>query len=359
MRDFAAVKTTTALAVALATTVGAPALAQDACTEMQVFLSISPNHREDVMDYIAPRLKEKTGVDLVAEAIGSANMVERISAQMPDPRVTIAHWDVAVGIAACDEGLCAPIDLSRAPNAEKLYDWAYTKSDAGETTILATNVIGVGLLYNVEEYEKNGIPAPTSWEDLSRPELQGRISITAPASTWGTAALVEWAKMGGGGESDIEPGFDKAKSLMDNMHTVHTWSSELSNLMQLGEVWLGTTGSNMAPALRAQGLPLKWVMPVEGGPLVGGGLSFVKGAPCEDAAYEYLNLYYSKDFQLQRIHNGGLASPSPAAWEALPEEDQEAMDLAPGDFDKLVAFDWREIAKNRPDWIQRWQREIQ
>ncbi|WP_026379212.1 ABC transporter substrate-binding protein [Afifella pfennigii] len=357
MKIATAIVATAALAAATGSI--APAKAQDACTEMQVFLSISPNHREDVMDYIAPRLKEATGVDLVAEAIGSANMVERISAQMPQPRITIAHWDVAVGIAACDQGLCTPIDLSRAPNAQNLYDWAYTKTPEGETNILATNVIGVGLLYNAEEFEKNDIPPPTSWEDLSRPELKGRISITAPASTWGTAALVQWSKMQGGGESDIEAGFDKAKSLMDNMHTVHTWSSELSNLMQLGEVWMGTTGSNMAPALRAQGLPLRWVMPEEGGPLVGGGVSLVKGAPCEDAAYEYLNLYYSEDFQLQRIKNGGLASPLPAAWEALSDEDRQNMDLGPNDFDKLVNFDWREIAKHRPEWIERWQREMQ
>lgn len=358
MKMLSALFVTTAVATILGAGTTSQALAQE-CSEMQVFLSISPNHREDVMDYIAPRLKDAVGVDLIAEAIGSANMVERISAQLPEPRVTVAHWDVAVGIAACDQGLCKPIDLERAPKAKGLYDWAYTTNDSGETNILATNVIGVGLLYNEEEFEKNNIPAPTSWEDLSRSELNGRISITAPASTWGTAALVQWAKMKGGDEANIDAGFERAQSLMDNMHTVHTWSSELSNLMQLGEVWMGTTGSNMASALRAQGLPLRWVMPEEGGPLVGGGVSLVKDAPCEEAAYAYLDLYYSEDFQLQRIKNGGLASPLPTAWEAMPAEQRADMDLAPEDFDKLINFDWREIAKHRADWIERWQREMQ
>ena len=69
----------TALFLAGAVALPAPGFAQaPACTQMQVFLSIAPKHREHVMDYIAPRLKQKLGVELVAEAIGSANMVERV-----------------------------------------------------------------------------------------------------------------------------------------------------------------------------------------------------------------------------------------------------------------------------------------
>ena len=81
----------TALFLAGAVALPAPGFAQaPACTQMQVFLSIAPKHREHVMDYIAPRLKQKLGVELVAEAIGSANMVERVTAQMPNPRISNA-----------------------------------------------------------------------------------------------------------------------------------------------------------------------------------------------------------------------------------------------------------------------------
>ncbi|MBJ3776574.1 ABC transporter substrate-binding protein [Acuticoccus mangrovi] len=337
--------------------VAGAATAQDACTEMQVFLSISPAHRDNVMSYIAPKLKEEMGVTLVAEEIGSANMVERLSAQMPNPRVTIAQWDVPIGVSACADGMCAPIDLSKAPNAGKLFDWAYTK-DGDDVVVLATNVLGVGLLYNEEALKEAGIEPPTSWTDLADPSFAGRISITAPASTWGTAQLVKWAQMGGGGVDNIDPGFEFAESLMDNMHTVHTWSSEMSNLMQLGEVWLSTTGSNMGAALRAKGLPVRWVLPEEGSPVAAGGLSFVKGAPCTEAAYRYLDLYYSDEFQLLRVKDGGLASPSPTAWDKIPDETKADMDLTSKEFDKLEALDWKAINAVRPEWIERWNREI-
>lgn len=64
---------------------GSAAWAQESCTQLQAYLTIAPNHREDVMAYVAPRLKQKMNVDLVAEAIGSAMMVDRLAAQAANP----------------------------------------------------------------------------------------------------------------------------------------------------------------------------------------------------------------------------------------------------------------------------------
>ncbi|CAH1656215.1 putative ABC transporter substrate-binding protein [Hyphomicrobiales bacterium] len=332
--------------------------AQEACTSMQVFLGIAPNHRENVMEYIAPKLKEKYNVELVAEAIGSANMVERITAQGANPRISIAQWDVPIGLTACEQGLCKPIDANRAPNTKNLADWAVTKDKDGNPNVLATNVLGVGIIYDEEQFKKNNMAPPKSWTDLNRPDMKGRLAITAPQSTMGTAALVMLAKNNGGGEANIDPGFDATKKLLPNIHTVFTWTSELSNLMQLGEVWAAVTSSNIAPALRAQGIPMKFVIPQEGSPTVNGGLSLVKGAPCEEAAYEYINLYYSDEFQALRMRKGATASPSASAWSKLTPEEQAGMGLTANDFSKLVNFDWRAINAARPGWIERWQREV-
>ena len=106
-------------AAAILVSTSVATLAQEACTSMQVYLAIAPNHREDVMAYIAPKLKEKLNVDLVAEAIGSVMMVDRLTAQGANPRVSIVQWDVPIGIAACDKGGCAPIDVEKAPNLKR------------------------------------------------------------------------------------------------------------------------------------------------------------------------------------------------------------------------------------------------
>jgi len=345
-------------AVVMAAT-GAAALpvgAQEACTQMQVYLAIAPNHREDVMSYIAPRIKQKFGADLVTEAIGSVMMVDRLSAQGASPRVSIVQWDVPIGIAACEKGQCADIDEERAPNLKKLPVWALSKGASGKPTVLTAGVIGVGILYNEEELKNHKLPVPSSWSDLKKREYAGRLGITAPQSSMGTAALVMLARINGGGEQNIEPGFQATKEIIPK-NTIFTWSSEMSNLFQLGDLWLAVNSANIAPALRAKGLPIRFALPAEGSPTANTGMSLVKGSPCEAAAYEYINLYFSDEFQAKRMESG-TPSPSKDAWKLTTPEVRAELGMGPEDLDKFIDLDWRAINTARPGWIERWTREI-
>jgi putative spermidine/putrescine transport system substrate-binding protein len=342
--------------LAILTSTGVTTFAQDACTQMQVYLAIAPNHREDVMAYIAPKLKEKFNVELVTEAIGSVMMVDRLTAQGANPRVTIVQWDVPIGIAACDKGQCAPIDVAKAPNLKKVPAWALSSGPSGKPETLTAGVVGVGILYNEEELKKHNLPVPTSWADLKKPEYAGRLGITAPQSSMGTAALVMLARLGGGGEKNIDPGFAATKEITPK-NTIFTWSSEMSNLFQLGDLWVAVNSNNIAPALRAKGLPIKFSLPKEGSPTANTGMSLVKGAPCEAAAYEYINLYFSDEFQAKRMESGTL-SPSKDAWGKISPALKADLGMGPDDLDKFIDLDWRTINAVRPGWIERWTREI-
>jgi putative spermidine/putrescine transport system substrate-binding protein len=343
-------------AAVLFSCISAAAVAQDACTQMQVYLAIAPNHREDVMSVIAPQLKQKFNVDLVAEAIGSVMMVDRLTAQAANPRVSIVQWDVPIGIAACDKGQCAPIDVERAPNLKKLPAFALSKNAAGQATVLTAGVVGVGILYNEEQLKKNNLPVPKSWADLKKPEYAGRLGITAPQSSMGTAALVMLARINGGGENNIDPGFAATKAITPK-NTIFTWSSEMSNLFQLGDLWVAVNSNNIAPALRANGLPIRFSLPAEGSPTANTGMSLVKGGPCEAAAYEYVNLYFSDEFQAKRMASGTL-SASKSAWAKVSPELRAELGMGPEDLDKFIDLDWRAINAARPGWIERWTREI-
>jgi putative spermidine/putrescine transport system substrate-binding protein len=342
--------------IATAAAVALPVAAQEACTQMQVYLAIAPNHREDVMSYIAPRIKQKFGADLVTEAIGSVMMVDRLTAQGAGPRVSIVQWDVPIGIAACEKGQCADIDIERAPNLKKLPDSALSKGPSGKPVVLTAGVIGVGILYNEEELKKNKLPVPRSWNDLKQREYAGRLGITAPQSSMGTAALVMLARINGGGEKNIEPGFQATKEIVPK-NTIFTWSSEMSNLFQLGDLWLAVNSANIAPALRAKGVPIRFALPSEGSPTANTGMSLVKGSPCEAAAYEYINLYFSDEFQAKRMESG-TPSPSKDAWKLTTPEVRAELGMGPEDLDKFIDLDWAAINAARPGWIERWTREI-
>jgi putative spermidine/putrescine transport system substrate-binding protein len=343
-------------AAAILVSTSVATLAQEACTSMQVYLAIAPNHREDVMAYIAPKLKEKFNVELVAEAIGSVMMVDRLAAQGANPRVSIVQWDVPIGIAACDKGGCAPIDVEKAPNLKKLPGWGLSKGPSGKPETLTAGVVGVGILYNEEELKKNNLPVPKSWADLKNPQYKGRLGITAPQSSMGTAALVMLARINGGGEQNIDPGFVATKQITPD-NTIFTWSSEMSNLFQLGDLWIAVNSNNIAPALRAKGLPIRFSLPAEGSPTANTGMSLVKGAPCEAAAYEYMNLYFSDEFQAKRMESGTL-SASKDAWGKITPALKTELGMGAEDLDKFIDLDWRTINTVRPGWIERWTREI-
>jgi putative spermidine/putrescine transport system substrate-binding protein len=274
------------------------------------------------------------------------------------PTVTIANWDEPIGIQACGMGLCVPLDATRVANLASLYPWALHRIE-GKLQVLATGVVSVGLIYNTDEFTRRNLKPPTSWNDLWRPELSGRISITAPESTWGIGLLVMLAKLGGGGEANIDPGFAKLKTLLPHVQTIHTWSSEMSKLLQLGQVWVATTGSNMGPALKAQGFPAAWVAPADGAPMINGGISIVANAPFEDAAYAFLNHYFSPEFQALRAKNAGLGPTNSRAWGKLSKAETQALPIGPDDLPKLQRLDWLTINKNRAAWVERWHKEIQ
>ncbi len=324
---------------------------------MQVLIGITPQAREQIMEYIAPKLKEKWGIDLAVEPMGSTQMIEKIVVMKDNPRVTIAGWDVPIGLAANDMGLCETIDPAKLSTLKLLYDWAVSK-EKGEIKVLAANLTAIGLIYNDEEFTANKLTPPSSWYDLWKPEYKGRLSIVAPESTWGLAELPMFARLEGGGETNIDPGYAKIKTLTPNVHTIYTWSSELVKLLQLGEVWVAVTGSNIGPALKKDGLGVTWVLPKEGGPMANGGMSIVKGSPYQEVAYDFLDLYYSTPFQLMRVKQSGIFSPNSEVWSKLDDQEKKAQPMSPESFSKLIDLDWATIAKQKGAWIERWHKEI-
>jgi len=324
---------------------------------MQVMVGITPLAAEQVRDYIAPKLKEKWGIEVAVEAVGTSTQIEKIIIMKDNPRVTITGWDAPIGIKAAEMGLCAPISRDKVPNFKQLYDWAFTNV-GGELKVLSANLTGIGIIYNEDEFKKNKFTPPTSWLDLWKKEYAGRVSITSPESMWGVATLVTIARLEGGGEKNIEPGFKKLKTLMPNVHTIHTWSSELVKVMQLNEVWVGTTGSNMAPSMREKGYPAKWAAPKEGSPMVNGGFSIVAKAPYQDVAHDFFDIYFSPEFQLRRVRESGVISPNKMIWDMLSAKERENMPVSPSMFDKLTQLDWATIDRDRAAWTERWKKEM-
>jgi len=276
----------------------------------------------------------------------------------PPPSALFRGEDEPIAIDSCNRGLCIPLDPAAVPNAAKLYSWAVDKI-GGTPMVVATSVDGPGIIYNMDTFAQNHLKPPTSWNDLWRADLNGRVTIPAPESTMGLGTLVMLAKLGGGGETNIAPGFEKVKSLLPHIQRLYTWSSELAQLLQLNEVWMASTQADLGPGMRAQGFPAAWVAPKEGAPMVNGGMSAIANAPYQDASLEYVNLYVSPEFQALRARHGGNVPTNTAAWEQLSPAERSGMAIHPQDFSRMIRMNWTAINRDRAKWVEQWHRTVQ
>ncbi len=75
----------------------------------------------------------------------------------------------------------------------------------------------LAIISHEEMFKKKGWKPPTTWADLMRPELKGTVIIPPVSNTYGLYTLVELARMGGGSEDNIEPGFVALKKVAPNV----------------------------------------------------------------------------------------------------------------------------------------------
>src|SRR5206468_5915690 len=77
---------------------------------------------------------------------------------------------------------------------------------------------------------------PASWADLWNPEYKGRLGLSTPASTLGTVTLLTLARLRGGNEANVEPGFEAVKSLLSSVSSIQAVPANLRTLLERGEI---------------------------------------------------------------------------------------------------------------------------
>lgn len=210
-----------------------------------------------------------------------------------------------------------------------------------------------GIAYNADKVK----PAPTSWADLLNSKYCGH--LTEPDITFNSSfmSLLAFAKLGGGGLSNLDPGFAKMEQL--RKCSPFFWASDAQMIPQLlaGNIWMSpyANGGTYTAAQQPGAPPIKFVIPKEGGYIVPFYLVIPRGAHSPKAALAFANYL--------------LAPKVQAAWAAQtyysPGNSRTKIpaSLAPKiltgkDVLKLKQVDWNTLAKTRPAIIQRWQQTI-
>ena len=314
-----------------------------------VFATFTGSWEEAHRAVLVPAFKKSTNnADIILDPMLSVDQIAKVNAAKNNPPIDVMLHDPGPALTAIGQGLVENYPVAESKNYKDLI------VEAQEETGPAIFFQVVGLTYNPEKIKK----PPTSWKDLWSPEYKGRAGITNLNSTLGTGFLVEIAKMFGGSESNIEPGFKALNDLRPNLAAVAANPGALATLFQQGQVDISPGNFNAIQILKARGVPVEFVVPQEGAIAFKTTIHIVKNTKNKDLAVALIEASMSPDVQTRLMQSPYLIVPTNSK---VPMQGEISKVLVKDQAElkkKFVFQDWKKINEQRAQWIERFNREI-
>ncbi len=214
--------------------------------------------------------------------------------------------------------LLEPLDKSKIEGldqiAEKFKDPSY---DPGLEYSVPWVWGTTGLLYNAE---CTGGEEITSWESLFDPKWKGKVNMLDNM----LAAYIAGLQVNGypANSKDEQEIAAATESLIEQKEILSGYnSSNYGDLVANGDVCISEAwGGTQTAKIVAANEQVHYVLPEEGGSLWVDGLSIAKGAPNQEAAYEFINFLLRPEISAMATNDAGLASANTAAAEHVTDQ---------------------------------------
>ena len=147
-------------------------------------------------------------------------------------------------------------------------------------------------------YRKDKIPTPPkSYKDFLKPEYKGHVGFPVITNGYGMDFLIMLAKAHGGGEDNIEPGFEAMKKIKGE--TIFKAASDLPTLFGQGDIWIMPYDTGNTFKVQQSGLPVAFATPDEGSPAVFITACVAKGAKNADVANAAIDAMLKPEAQIE------------------------------------------------------------
>jgi putative spermidine/putrescine transport system substrate-binding protein len=261
---------------------GSPAFAQD-----KLVISIwGGSWRDLVADTAAKKFTQETGIPVEFITGGTIDRLNKAKLTKANPESDITFTTSHVGWLYVNDGLYEKLDLSKIPNAKNLAD---------EARLSPYHLGSWAYVYTIG-YRPDLLKGVTfdSWNDLWNPALKGKLA--APDFDPSHLIVVS-ALLSGGDAAHWEKGEAKLKALKPNFKAFYTNDANSQQLLASGETPVQVVLSMNAYYMIGQGVPIKLVIPKEGGVLGVDSVAIMKGSRHEAAAYKFINTLFDPDVQ--------------------------------------------------------------
>lgn len=330
------------------------ATAASSAQESTLYVAWQGGSREKVMkEFVFPRFAAKhPGLKLQYVAGVSTEILAKLQAQRANQDIDVAVMDDGPIYQASTLGLCSKDSLTT--SKENLYPIAKM---AGANAV-GIGVVATGLAYNTKIFAEKGWAAPTSWKDLEDPKYKGKLSLLSISNTYGVHTLLMAAKVNGGSETNVDPGFSALSERVSP--SVQAWvqtAGNLSSAFQSGEIALAVWGNGRAMALADTGFPINFVYPKEGAVATVIGACTVDKKTPNPLAKEFVQFLLTPEGQKALAEEEGLGPVNRDT--KVSEAKAKGIPLGDAKMNALVTMDWNGANKQRANWTRRWMREVE
>ncbi len=283
------------------------AVAPAAHAQEPLVVSVWGGNWKDTVDKVVGKaFTARTGIPVEFEVGGTIDRLAKARVAKGNPLVDLNFTTTHVARLYISDGLYAPLDMGKIPNAKEIAREAIrSEFHLGSWSYVYTIVYRPDLV-------KEDI---TRWSDLWKPSLKGKIALPDfdPSHIITIAALME-----GGNELTWQKGQERLKQLKPSIAAFYSTDAQSQDLMKTGQAPVQVMLSVNAYHLQEQGIQVRLVQPRDFPGVVGiDTMAVMAGTRKAEAAHQFINLALSKDVQTELVKalkagpvNSGAAVPA-------------------------------------------------
>ncbi|SFF17387.1 putative 2-aminoethylphosphonate ABC transporter substrate-binding protein [Paracidovorax wautersii] len=327
----------TALAIGLVSATGA--LAQK--TQLTVYTALET---DQIKAYQTAFNKVEPDIEIKWVRDSTGVITSKLLAEKANPQAD-AVWGVAASSMALFEqqGMLQPYAPLNLDAVMPQY-----RDKKNPPAWVGMDVFGAVVCFNTVEARKKGIPVPTTWKDLLKPEYKGQVVMPNPASSGtGYFDVAAWLQLWGD-DAGQGGGWKYMDALHQNIAQYTHSGSKPCNMAAAGEYVAGISFEYRGYTNKAKGAPIELVFPKEGLGWDLEAFGIYKGTPKMAAAKKLADWATSKDAMMLYGKNFAVtAQPGVAPKLAGIPADYEA---------RLIKMDFEKSAANRERILAEWTR---
>lgn len=313
-----------------------------------VVTSFGGDYETAQKEYLIKPFEKEFNAKVEVVTLYSADALVRMRAEKNAPTLDVVQFSGGQEVQAAKEGLILPADEKLLTNLKDLYKPAINTSGYGPS--IAFDALGI--IYNENKIKT----APTSWNDLWKPEFKGHVGLVDLTNTFGLQFAVMNSKLAGGDESNMDKGFEKIKTLLPNVAAIVASTPDVGNLFAQEEAWIAAYDSGYAFNFRKKGQPIKFVVPKEGAMATFINAQVVKGSKNADLAQQFINYALKPEVQQAFAEQTGFAPSNKNV--KLSAELAAVMPYGEAAVNSLVPLNWEVVTANRNAWTAQWNKLI-